>query len=78
MTLWAKTPCTGLVAAADVGDDGVVVVGVEPAGVADLAAGVGVEAGVVEDDFDLLAGFQFGDADAVFHDGEDFAPSTRR
>ena len=42
--------------AADLGDDGVVVVGVEPADVADLSAGVGVEAGVVEDDLDFFAG----------------------
>ena len=40
-------------AAGDFGDGGVAVGGGEPAGVADLAAGVAVEAGVVEDDFDL-------------------------
>ena len=56
MTLWAKTPWTGFVAAGDFGDDGVVVGGVEPADVADLAAGVGVEAGGVEDDFAGFAG----------------------
>ncbi len=37
-------------------DDAVVVGGIEPAGVADLTAGVGVEAGLVEHDFHLLVG----------------------
>ena len=59
-------------AAGDFGDGGVAVRRGEPAGVADLAAGVAVEAGVVEDDFDLIAGFGGGNADAVFDDGEDF------
>ncbi len=42
-------------AAGDFGDGGVAIGRGEPAGVADLAAGVAVEAGVVEDDFDLIA-----------------------
>ena len=60
-------------ATGDFGNGFVPIGGGEPAGVADLAAGVAVEAGVVEDDLDLLAGFGRGNADAVFHDGEDFA-----
>ena len=60
-------------AAGDLGDGGVAVGGSEPAGIADLAAGVAVEAGVVEDDFDLFAGFGCGNTDAVLDDGEDFA-----
>ncbi len=59
-------------AAGDLGDGGVAVGGGEPAGVADLAAGVAIEAGVIEDDFDLIAGFGGGNTDAVFDDGEDF------
>ena len=60
-------------AAGDFGDGFVAIGGGEPAGIADLAAGVAVEAGVIENDLDLLAGFGRGHADAVFHDGEDFA-----
>ncbi len=61
----------GFGGAADVGEDVCAVRGVEPAGVADLAAGVGVEGGVVEHGFALLAGFQFVDAEAVLDEGED-------
>ncbi len=43
-------------AAGNLGDGGVAVGRGEPAGVADLAAGVAVEAGVVENDFNLIAG----------------------
>ena len=64
-------------AAGDFGDGGVAVGRGEPAGVADLAAGVAVEAGVVEDDFDLVAGAGCGNADAVFDDGEDFGVGGR-
>ena len=44
--------------ALDIGDERVVVFGVEPADVADLSAGVGVEGGVVEDDLAAFAGLQ--------------------
>jgi len=46
-----------------------VVVGVEPADIADLSARVGVEGGLVEDEFDLFAGIGLLDPDAVFDDG---------
>ena len=56
--------------ALDLGDDGVVIVGVEPADVADLSAGIGVEGGVVEHDFAALAGLELlrADAGAVLSD----------
>jgi len=47
------------VAAFHFGDKGVVIVAVQPSAVADLATGLGVERGVVENDFALLAGFEF-------------------
>ena len=40
--------------------------------IADLAAGVAVEGGLVEDYIDGIAGGGGGNADAVFDDGEDF------
>ena len=58
--------------AADLGDDGVVVVRIKPADVANLSAGVGVEGGLVEDDFNFFAGLGFLNSDAIFNDGEDF------
>ncbi len=60
-------------AADDLGNGGVAVRGSEPARVADLAAGVGVEAGVIEDDFDFIAGGGSGNTCAVLDDGEHFA-----
>ena len=48
-----------VVASSHLGDDGVVIVGVEPSAVADLAAGFGVEGRVVEDDLALLTGLEF-------------------
>ena len=61
------------VAAFHFGDDSVVIVGVEPSAVANLAAGFGVERGVVEDDFAFVAGPELLRALAVVDDGEDFA-----
>jgi hypothetical protein len=58
--------------AAHVGDDGVVIVGVEPASISDLAAGVGVEAGAVENNLNRVAGIGGWHALAVLHDGQDF------
>ena len=55
------------------GDDGVVIVAVEPSAVADLAAGFGVERRVVEDDFAFFAGLEFLHALTVVDDGENFA-----
>ena len=47
------------VASLHFGDDGVVIVGVEPSAVADLSAGLGIERRVVEDDFAFFAGLEF-------------------
>ncbi len=53
------------------------VFGVEPADVADLSAGIGVEGSVIEHDLAALAGLQLlrADTSAIFvlDDGEDFA-----
>ena len=48
----------GIGRALDLGDDGVVIVGVEPADIANLSAGIGVEGRVVEHDVAALAGLQ--------------------
>ena len=48
-----------VVAALHFGNDGVVIVAVEPSAVAHLSAGFGVERRVVEDDFAFLAGLEF-------------------
>ena len=61
------------VAAFHFGDDGVVIVAVEPSAVADLSAGFGVERGMVEDDFAFVARLELLRALAVVDDGEDFA-----
>src|SRR5260370_1006716 len=61
------------VASGNFGDDGVVIIGVEPSAIADLAAGLGVERRVVEDDLSLIAGLEFLRALAALDDGEDFA-----
>jgi hypothetical protein len=47
-----------VVAAFHVGDDGVVIVAVEPSAVADLSARLGVEGRVVEDDFAFVSRVQ--------------------
>ncbi len=57
----------------NIGHHDVVVVGIEPAGIAHLAAGIGIERGVVEHDLDALAGICLGHADAILDDGEHFA-----
>ena len=59
-------------ASRDLRDGGVAVGRCEPTGVANLPAGIAVETGVIEDDFDLIAGFGRGHTCAVFHEGEDF------
>ncbi len=68
----------GIGRALDLGDDGVVVVGVEPADVADLSAGIGVEGCLVEHDVAALAGLQLlhTDSSAVvgLDNREHFAP----
>ena len=62
-----------VVASLHVGDDGVVVVAVEPSAVADLAAGFGVERRVIEDDLAFVSGLEFLRALAVVDDGQHFA-----
>src|SRR5580704_5615988 len=61
------------VAALYFGHDSVVIVGVEPSAVANLAAGFGVEGRVIEDDFAFVARLELLRAVAVVDDGEDFA-----
>src|SRR5579863_496236 len=61
------------VASCHFGDDGVVVVGIEPSLIADLAAGVGIERGVVEDDFAGFASLEFLCALSVLDDGQHLA-----
>ena len=61
------------VAAFHFGDDGIVIIGVEPSAIADLATGFGVEGCVIEDDFALVSGCELLRALAVVNDGEDFA-----
>jgi hypothetical protein len=60
-------------AALDFGDGGIAVRRGEPAGIARLAAGVAVEAGVIEDDLDRIPCGGSRNTHAVFDDGEDFA-----
>src|SRR6185312_11436657 len=59
-------------ASAYVGYDGVVVVGIEPADVAHLPAGIGVKAGVVENHFYCIAGICAAHTDAILYDGQNF------
>ena len=72
----------GIADAFDVGDQRVVIVGVEPAHVADLASGLGVERSVVEHDLAALAGLELlrTDAGAVVRldDGQHFAAGGER
>ncbi len=49
------------------------VIGIEPAMIADLAAGVGIKAGVVEHNFGGLARFDFLRAHAILHQRQHFA-----
>src|SRR6202035_820153 len=60
-------------AADDLGDGRVAISGSEPACVANLSARVGVETGVVENDFDFVAGSRRRNTCAVLDDGEHFA-----
>ena len=63
----------GGIATGHFGDDSVVIVGIEPAAVADLSAGLGIERRVVEDDLALVARLQFLRALAILDDREDLA-----
>ena len=72
----------GIGHAFDLGDQRVVIVGVEPANVADLPAGLGVERRVVEHDLAALAGLQLlrADAGAIVRldDGQHLASGGQR
>ena len=63
----------GVVAARDLGDDGVVIVGVEPSAIADLAAGLGIEGRVIENDLAFFAGLEFLRALPALDDGKHLA-----
>jgi hypothetical protein len=63
----------GVVASLHLGDDGVVIVAVEPSAVADLSARFGVERCVVKDYFPFFTGFEFLRALTLADDGEDLA-----
>jgi hypothetical protein len=62
-----------VVASGHFGDDGVVIVGVEPSAIADLAAGFGVEGRVVENDLAFATLRSSCDSPATRDDGQDFA-----
>src|SRR5580658_4462641 len=62
-----------VVASGYFGNDGVVIVGVEPSAIANLSAGFGVERRVVKDDLAGVAGLEFLRTLAALDDGEDFA-----
>src|ERR1700688_43569 len=55
------------------GDDGVVIVRVEPSLVANLPAGLGIERSVVENDFAGIAGLEFSRTLSVVNDCQHFA-----
>src|SRR5262249_39328226 len=61
-----------------IGDDGVVIVRVEPATVANLSARLRIERRVIENDLAFLAGLEFVRALAVFEDGEYLAAFRAR
>ena len=62
-----------VVAAFHLGDDRVVIVGVEPSAIADLPAGLRVERRVVENDLAFFARLEFLRALPVVNDGQHFA-----
>jgi hypothetical protein len=62
-----------VVASRHFGDDGIVVVGVEPSPIAHLATGFGVEGSVIKDNLAGVTGLEFLRALAAFDDRENFA-----
>src|SRR5882724_2843380 len=62
-----------VIAGFHVGDDGVVIVAVEPSAIADLSSGFGIEWSVVEDDLTFFSWLEFLRALTVVDDGENFA-----
>ena len=63
----------GVVATLHLGDDGVVVVGVEPSAIANLPAGLGIEGRVVENDLAFLASVEGLRTSALGDDGQHLA-----
>src|ERR1700724_2102851 len=70
--LMRADPLNGGIAAFHFGDDGVVIVRVEPSPIADLSAGFSVERGVIEDDLPFIAGLELLCALAFVDDGQHF------
>ena len=66
-------PLDRVVAAFDLGHDGVVIVAVKPSPIAHLPAGLGVKRRVVQDDFAFFAGLEFLRALAVADDSQNLA-----
>ncbi len=62
-----------VIASGHLGNDGVVIVGVEPSAVANLPAGFGVEGRVIENDLAGVSGLEFLRALIAFDDGKNFA-----
>src|SRR5258708_30152079 len=62
-----------VVASSHFSDDSVVIVGVEPAAITDLSAGLGVKGRVIEDDLAGFAGLEFLRALPALNDGQHFA-----
>src|SRR5215475_381905 len=68
---WVITTC-------DLGNDGVVIVGVQPAAISHLAARLRVEGSVIEDHLALLAGLEFLNSLPVAEQRQNFAPVRTR
>src|ERR1700722_6645196 len=59
-----------LYAAEHIGNHDVVVIGIEPTGIADLAARIGIKRSMIEHDLYAIAGNGLRHSDAILHDGE--------
>src|SRR5215471_2163083 len=63
----------GVITSLHVGDDSVVIVGIEPTAIANLATRLGVERRVIKNDFAFFARLQFLHALAVMNNGQHLA-----
>ena len=68
----------GVVRAGDFSNDRIVIVGVEPAAIAHLSSGFGVERSVIEDDLSFVTGAEFLCALAIVQEGENLATFRAR